>query len=77
MTKSELISNGYRYVTTVRNGAEIWGKLIDNTPNNELLHYYYFSPAAQKTICEPIIVSGQDIRVSRILGETFNIANID
>lgn len=73
MTKQELIQNDYIYIMTINNGVEIWGKLINNTPNNELLHYYYYYPAILETLGEPEIICGQMLKIAKKLSETFNI----
>ena len=73
MTKPELIENGYTYILTFENGVEVWGKIINDTPNNELLHYYYFFPNINTTLGEPMIVNRQMLYVGKKLGEVFNI----
>lgn len=74
MKKSELIENGYTYILTFENGVEVWGKIINDTPNNELLHYYHFFPNINETLGEPMIVSRQMLFVGKKLGEVFNIS---
>ena len=73
MTQQELLSLGYRYLFTVEETQlEIWAQCIDETENNRLFSYYYFSPKLGETVGSLNCFSEKTIELLKEILHNFN-----